>query len=356
MSRLGTCSICEKETPCISDILGVCSDCLHQHFAVVKSHLESIHSKTRMAHELPTKAPKNPEGIQCNLCSNACQIGEGELGYCGLRTASKGKLLQLAGTPAKGLVEWYHDSLPTNCVADWICDGYKHPGCTNLAVFYKSCTANCLFCQNWHFRETSVGSSQTYSAMELASAARPNTFCACFFGGDPASQMPHALAAAKILAAKGIRICWETNGMMNPKLLDQAMAYSMQTGGCIKFDLKAFDEEIYLALTGISGKSIFENFTHAANRFEEQAHPPLVIASTLLVPGYVGADQVGKIADFIASINPNIPYSLLGFAPHCYMNDLPCTSAKQAREAENAAHRAGLVHVHIGNRHLLGIE
>ncbi len=81
---------------------------------------------------------------------------------------------------------------------------------------------------------------------------------------------------------------------------------------------------------------------------------PLVIASTLLVPGYVEADQVGQIARFIASINPRIPYALLAFAPQFYMSDLPRTSARHAREAEAAARAAGLVNVRVGNRHLLG--
>jgi pyruvate formate lyase activating enzyme len=81
---------------------------------------------------------------------------------------------------------------------------------------------------------------------------------------------------------------------------------------------------------------------------------PLVIASTLLIPGYVDAEEVGRIAAFIASINPQIPYSLLAFAPNFYMSDLPCTPISLADVAEKAARQAGLTNVHIGNRHLLG--
>jgi pyruvate formate lyase activating enzyme len=251
---------------------------------------------------------------------------------------------------------WYRDPLPTNCVADWVCEGSQHPGSHNLAVFYASCTAKCLFCQNWHFREASPIRCKTISAAELASAVNPRTFCVCFLGGDPASQMPHALAAAKLLAERGVRVCWETNGMMHPRLLDAALQYSLRTGGCIRFDLKAFDEELSLALTGVSNQRTLENFARAARHFDEQLGPPLVMASTLLVPGYVEADQVGKIANFIAAINVRIPYSLLAFAPNFYFHDLPCTSEIHAREAVAAARAAGLVNVRIGNRHLLGLE
>jgi pyruvate formate lyase activating enzyme len=283
-------------------------------------------------------------------------MSEGEYGFCGLRTVQNGKLYHLAGTPDRGLLHWYRDPLPTNCVADWVCEGGLHHGYHNLAVFYTSCTANCLFCQNWHFRQVSPTRSGTIPAEALAIEANPHTFCVCFFGGDPASQMPHALAASKHLAARGVRVCWETNGMMHPRLLDAALRYSQETGGCIKFDLKAYDEELHLALTGVSNRQTLENFTQAARRFSERPGLPLVVASTLLVPGYIEVEQVSRIAGFIASLDRRIPYALLAFAPNFYLSDLPCTSSRQAHEAEDAALATGLVNVRVGNRHLLGLD
>jgi pyruvate formate lyase activating enzyme len=268
----------------------------------------------------------------------------------------EGRLVHLAGTPGRGLLHWYRDPLPTNCVADWVCEGGKHLGYHNLAVFYASCTANCLFCQNWHFREISLQESRLITAEELASVANRRTFCVCFFGGDPSSQMPHALAASKQLARRGVRVCWETNGMMHPRLLDAALRYSLDTGGCIKFDLKAYSEPLHLGLTGVSNRRTLENFARAARRFGDRPDLPLVIASTLLVPGYIDAGQVGKIADLIASIDRRIPYVLLAFAPNFYMPDLPCTPMRQALEAEAAANAAGLINVRLGNRHLLGLD
>jgi pyruvate formate lyase activating enzyme len=280
-------------------------------------------------------------------------MGEGERGYCGLRAARSGKLAHLAGTPERGLLHWYRDPLPTNCVADWVCEGSRHRGYHNLAVFYASCTANCLFCQNWDFRLASPAKRQMLSARELADAANSRTFCVCYFGGDPASQMPHALAASRYLAERGVRVCWETNGTMHPKLLDAALQCSLDTGGCVKFDLKAFDEGLHTALTGISNRRTLDNFARAAKRCHERLQLPLVIASTLLVPGYVDAREVSRIARFIAALDPRIPYALLAFAPHFFMSDLPRTSLRHAEEAEVAAHAAGLVNVRVGNRHLL---
>jgi pyruvate formate lyase activating enzyme len=356
MSGSGACRICGRSGARTAKALGVCVDCVRTNFPAAREYVEAAHAEARAAFDLPTKPPRHDPGIRCPLCVNHCIIGEGERGFCGLRTVRQGRLVHLAGTPQLGLLSWYRDPLPTNCVADWVCDGSRQRGYHNLAVFYESCTADCLFCQNWQFRMSSPSRSQMTSADELASVANERTFCVCFFGGDPASQMPHALAVSKRLAARGVRVCWETAGTMHPKLLDAAVGYSLDTGGCIKFDLKAFDEEVHLALTGISNRRTLENFKRAARRCPERRNPPLLVASTLLVPGYIDADQVGKIANFIASIDPGIPYSLLAFAPNFCMGDLPFTSARQAREAESAARLAGLENVRIGNRHLLGLR
>jgi pyruvate formate lyase activating enzyme len=258
--------------------------------------------------------------------------------------------VHLAGTAAQGLLEWYRDPLPTNCVADWVCSGSRQVGRHNLAVFYESCTLDCLFCQNWNFREARPGHGHTLSAAELAAAANPRTYCVCFFGGDPASQMPHALAAGRRLAGGGVVVCWETAGTSNPKLLDHAVELSLRTGGCIKFDLKAFDEHLHTALTGASNQRTLENFVRAARCGRERPGPPLVVASTLLVPGYVDAAEVERIARFIADLNPDIPYALLGFAPRVHMKR---TSVRHAEKALTAARRAGLNNVRIGNWHLL---
>lgn len=356
MGTLQVCQLCRRESPLISATIGVCPDCLKERFPEALPRLEAVRAASRVEFGLPVEPPRHPMGRRCALCSNECIIGENERGFCGLRTVRGGKLVHLAGTPERGLLHWYRDPLPTNCVADWVCEGNQHPGFHNLAVFYASCTANCLSCQNWHFREISPSQEKTISAGELARAANSRTFCVCYFGGDPASQMPHALAASRLLAERGVRICWETNGMMHPRLLDAALEYSIETRGCIKFDLKAYAEGLHLALTGVSNQRTLENFARAASHFNK--HPkshPLVIASTLLVPGYLDAEQVGKIARYIASLNPNIPYALLAFAPHFYMHDLPCTSIRQAVEAEAAAREAGLTNVRLGNRHLLGL-
>jgi pyruvate formate lyase activating enzyme len=347
-----SCVVCERFSPLIAESLGLCAVCARTVGGL--SQARDAHEQSRRRFMLPEMAPRSRGGVSCGLCGAQCVIGEGERGFCGLRTVQEGELVQLAGTPERGLLHWYRDPLPTNCVADWVCGGSRQPGQHNLAVFYASCTLDCLFCQNWHFRDVDPRRSSGTSARELAAQSNASTFCVCFFGGDPASQIAHAIAAGELLAQQGVTVCWETAGTSRPDLLDDAARLSLDSGGCIKFDLKAFTEPLHIALTGLSNRQTLDNFARLAQRFDERPDRPWIVASTLLVPGYVDPDEVGRIAAFIADLDPAIPYSLLAFGPAHLMTDLPRTSVDHAEQALQAALDAGLSNVRVGNQHLLG--
>ena len=95
------------------------------------------------------------------------------------------------------------------------------------------------------------------------------------------------------------------------------------------------------------------NFARAAEWSSERESPPALVASTPLIPGYIDEDEVYGLACFIARINPDIPYALLGFAPEFLMDDSPTTSIAQAQACLKAAKQAGLTRVRLGNEHLL---
>ena len=267
-------------------------------------------------------------------------------------------------------MSWYLDPLPTNCVASWVCPGETAAGYPrwtdspgpeygyfNLAVFYEACNFNCLYCQNWHFRQVR-DDGRARSAEELAAAANARTRCICYFGGDPGPQVEHALAASRAARARAgervLRICWETNGAVGRRALREMVELSLESGGCVKFDLKAWDAALHRGLTGADNRATLKNFAWAAERVSERPDPPLLVASTLLAPGYVEEREVAGIAGFIASLNDEIPYSLLAFHPDFYLHDLPVTPRGQAERCEAAARAAGLRNVHVGNVHLLG--
>jgi pyruvate formate lyase activating enzyme len=128
---------------------------------------------------------------------------------------------------------------------------------------------------------------------------------------------------------------------------------SLESGGCIKFDLKAWDDSLHRALCGVTNRRTLRNFEYLSAWISRRPAPPFLVAATLLVPGYVEADQVSLLARFIARLDRNIPYALLAFHPAFEMTDLPVTSRRQAESCLAAARDAGLKRVRLGNVHLL---
>lgn len=96
-----------------------------------------------------------------------------------------------------------------------------------------------------------------------------------------------------------------------------------------------------------------ENFEWLAQRTAARSEPPLLAASTLMVPGHIDACEISRTAGLIARFDPDIPYSLLGFHPDYRMTDLAPTSHEQARQCLDAARHIGLLMVKVGNEHLL---
>ena len=364
---MAQCTICERVAPEISGALGVCPACIRRQPRHALEIAARVHRQMRAEFGLPPVPPQSPKGVSCNICVNRCRMADAETGYCGLRRNRNGRL---AGVSAgSGKLSWYHDFLPTNCVADWVCPGgtgagypeYAHRrgaeiGFKNLAVFFQACSFNCLFCQNHHFRNETL-SAQLHSVDELVADVDERTACICYFGGDPSPQTPFSLNAAKQAREKAagriLRICWETNGSVDPGLLDPMLDMAIDSGGCVKFDLKARDPSLHLALAGVSNERTLDNFARAAEKISRRPSPPLLTASTLLVPGYVDPQEVAAIAGFIADLNPDIPYSLLVFHPQFFMSDMPVTSRTQANQCLQAARDSGLNNVRLGNVHLL---
>jgi pyruvate formate lyase activating enzyme len=366
------CEVCGRAGPDVSAVLRVCADCVRERFEEAKPYLESAHARVRGRYGLPPKAPRDPNGVRCGDCGNDCRIPEDGRGFCGIVENIEGKLVRRFGTPERGLLSWYYDPLPTNCVPAEFCagsGGAGYPkwcrtprgdlGYYNLSVFLGSCTYSCLFCQNYSFRELTLNGRPVMSAPELAGRADESVGCICYFGGDPSSQMPFVIESAKLAREAAVRdgrilrVCLETNLSMRSESLREFAELSLESGGGIKADLKCWSSEILYALSGVEHRAAFENFKWLAKQHRKRPEVPFARASTLLVPGYVDDEEIKGIASFIADLDPSIPYSLLAFHPLYFMDDMPYTKREDAERFLRICKEEGLEKVRIGNPWLL---
>lgn len=311
------CRICGQKTP--SKNLPVCPDCSRKE--------EVVEIAAELHQPFSDRVVK-----KCKLCSNECSG------------------VSLCGKPDYGNLSYYEDPLPTNCCNSWFCRGSELYG-VNLAVFYYGCNFDCLFCQNWSHKFIERARKVEIGEL-LGAVSNSRVKCICHFGGSPEPQLPFALKFSRKAMEKreDIMICWEWNGAGNKSLALKAAELSWKSGGTVKFDLKAWNENLHLLLTGRSNERVKENFIRIAENY-----PDVISATTLLVPYYIDENEVENIARFISSLNPEIPYSLLVFHPDYRLNDLPVTPLSQVKKCYEAA-KKHLKRVNVGNLHLLGLN
>ncbi|MFX0124383.1 MAG: radical SAM protein [Candidatus Hodarchaeota archaeon] len=364
------CQICNEEPPIMASSLLICPECVRKYPEEAIERSQVAHRKNRESWYLPPIIPCNKVGRQCHLCSNECTIGLGEKGYCGIRENIDGHFRPVAGKNI-ALLHTYLDPIPTNCCSTYFCpagtsagfprySNVKGPeyGYFNFACFLYGCNFSCLGCQNDQHRALKSAERYTFEKFVSKIQNNPKISCICWFGGSPEPQLPWALRASKqaLNAApeRILRVCWEWNGAGNPKIVQNAVALSLQSGGNAKFDLKYFSSSLSQVLSGVSNKQSFINFENCFQRFyNERNQDPVLTATTLLIPAYVNKEEVSKIAQFLAELDKSIPYSLLVFHPDSFLMDLPVTPLQQVKECYEVA-KNHLNSVHIGNRHLIG--
>ncbi len=375
---MGICRLCGAKSSIISSVIGVCSSCLRGGGEALEIAMD-VHRRYRAALGLPLQPPKGG-GVRCSLCVNECSMGVGEIGYCGLWINDGGRINFVEGY-GKAVLYAYLDPLPTNCVATPVCPaatGCGYPrysvstgpeyGYYNLAVFFAGCNLNCVFCQNWDHKNIVVSHSlrrrYTVSDVEIVNRVVKDDriTCVCYFGGDPGPHIVYAIKVSRRIVEKsrGVvkRICWETNGLENPSIVREMARVSLESGGIVKIDWKAYTPEVYQALTGVDGYKAVErvkkNISLVAEMSRERPEIPLLTVSILLVPGYVDEVELSGMAKYIASIDRNIPVVLLAFHPDHLLRDLPSTSIGHAKKAIEIFRECGLKRVFLGNEWLLG--
>ncbi len=76
--------------------------------------------------------------------------------------------------------------------------------------------------------------------------------------------------------------------------------------------IKAITEDLFKDFTGKGApKAVLENFKRYIST------PGIKVrAESVFIPGYIDIDEIEKIAKFIASINPTIPYRIDAYIPY----------------------------------------
>ncbi len=164
-----------------------------------------------------------------------------------------------------------------------------------------------------------------------------------FTGGDLACQPSfYAACVEKIKELdRELWVLFETNGYgLTPLNMDL-----FKSAGIDAFwlDIKAYQNEVHRKLTGVGNEWVLK-------LPEEILKRGFVLeVLSLYIPGWVETDQIEKIANLLAEVDKNIPFTILAFFPQHEMKNVPSPALDQMLSAYQAVKAAGLKQVKLGN-------
>jgi len=157
---------------------------------------------------------------------------------------------------------------------------------------------------------------------------------------EPTIFYEYAYDISKLAKKEGIANTFVTNGYIGEDPLKEIAPYL----DAANIDLKAFTDKFYKEICGARLQPVLDSIRlhHELNIWIE--------VTTLLIPGHNDSrEELEKIAGFIASIDPGIPWHVTRFYPTYRLKDQPATSIEKLRLAREIGIKAGLKYVYEGN-------
>ena len=163
-----------------------------------------------------------------------------------------------------------------------------------------------------------------------------------FTGGDIMCQPDfYAKCAELIKGNTKLFVLLETNGYgLTKENLD---IYKSAGVDSFWLDIKAYDDKVHKWLTGVSNEHILKL------PYEIRKRGFTLEVLSLYIPGLVEARQIEAIANLLASVDPEIPFTILAFFPEYLMRSFSPPTTSQMITAYKRAKKVGLKYIRLGN-------
>jgi pyruvate formate lyase activating enzyme len=279
--------------------------------------------------------PMDNGKVECTACGHRCTVLPGREGICKVRFNRGGTLFAPRGYVAGLAVDpiekkpFYH----------------AFPGRSALSFGMLGCDYHCSYCQNWitsqALRDPAAGTPPTPIAPEkiVGLALEHHTPVITSTYNEPLITSEWAVEIFRLARKYGIACSYVSNGNGTPEVID----YLRPHVRLFKVDLKSFRQKNYQQLGGTLAA-----VTDSIRRLVEAGIWVEVV--TLVVPGFNDSDEeLRDIANYLASVSPDIPWHLTAFHQDYRMTDPPATSAVTLMRAADLGRSAGLRFVYAGN-------
>jgi len=271
--------------------------------------------------------------IKCLLCRHHCILKEGQVGICGINMNQNGEL--------KNLVYGHPSSINVDPVEKKPLFHFL-PDTPILSFGTVGCNFKCPFCQNWRIAHTNKVNESIYVSPEemVKLAIEYNCNSIAYTYNEPSVFYPYARDVGILAKEKGLKNVFVTNGFESVYEIEDMKLW---VDAC-NVDLKSFKPEYYKKVL----KGNLEDVLDTIKRLNEAGIWQEI--TTLIVPGDNDSDEeLTQIAEFIASVDKDIPWHISRFHPDYKVTDKVPTPMKTMIKAYEIGKKAGLNYVYLGN-------
>jgi len=279
---------------------------------------------------------KEEKNVRCLACSHKCLITEGKTGICRVRKNIDGKLYLLVyGKPAAVHV----DPIEKKPLYHFL------SGSKAFSIGTLGCNFKCSFCQNFDISQewNEISGENLSPEQTVEQAIKSGCKSIAYTYNEPAIFAEYVKDISVLAKKKGLKNVWVSNGYLSKECLE-FMTKPEKLIDAINIDLKSFNEKFYNRLCKAKLQPVLKCIKEVHN-----AGIHLEI-TTLVIPKENDSEkEFEKIAEFIASIDKNIPWHISRFFPMYKIQDKEITSLEILKKAEKIGKEKGLKYVYLGN-------
>lgn len=286
-------------------------------------------------HEALLYEKGDDHAVRCRLCNHYCTISPGKRGICAVRENRDGTLYSLVYGK---VIAAQIDPIEKKPLY------HVQPGSRSFSIATVGCNFRCKHCQNHDIAEaphyTSDIPGQMTAPEQIVDAA---TAAGCssisYTYTEPTVFFEFAYDCARLAHERGIKNVFVSNGYTSPDAT-RLIAPLLDANN---IDLKG-DEHFYEKLSGARMQPVLDTIRLMKDL------GVWVEVTTLIIPEWNDSEAfLRRAADFLASVDPCIPWHVTRFHPTHKLLDKPRTPAATLERARQIGIAAGLKYVYEGN-------
>jgi len=263
-------------------------------------------------------------------------VAAGDTGFCGVRENRNGTLVSLVygRTVAQNV-----DPIEKKPLYHFL------PGSAAFSVATAGCNFRCRHCQNAsisHPLPADIRGLGIELAPERIVELAVDTGCRtiAYTYTEPTIFFEYAFDTARCARERGLKNILVSNGYITAAALAEIAPYL----DGINIDLKTFRDRTYRELCSARLEPVLDTIRRCRQLgiWTE--------VTTLIIPDWNDQpDELRDIAEFIAAVDPDMPWHISRFHPAFKMRDKPRTPVAVLETARQIGHEAGLHYVYPGN-------